>query len=114
MLSPMNTHTDGFNSHRLSESDAILTMRDMGLNFQSIKNESTRKRIQRAMTRHCDNMNKWNRAVDECKSYRTKRKGGQNKLLGPKRTLLELQAAYRESLIPQDLKEQVYQRYHKF
>lgn len=42
MFSPQEAHTDAMNSHRFSESDAFFTMRDMGLNFQTIKNEKIR------------------------------------------------------------------------
>ena len=114
LFSPHDTNTDRMNTFRFSESDAFFTLKDTGLNFDSIKDDKQRKRVQRAMERHCDNVTEWASTVDKCQERRTKRKTGANKLLGPKRTLLELQNEYKESVIPQDIKEQVYSRFQKF
>ena len=66
------------------------------------------------MERHLDHVSSWMNKTELFETYRSKRKAGANRILGPKRTLIQLQNRYRESILPDELKAQIHQQCQNF
>ena len=62
------------------------------------------------MERHIDHVQCWVGNNEHFETYRSRRKTGQNRILGPKRTLIDMQNRYRDNILPLDLKMQLEQK----
>lgn len=107
--SPIKT-VDGQTTYRLSEMEPkspVYMLGNFAQNLQNMKNEARKQRAKRAMERHIDHVECWIGNSEHFETYRSKRKTGQNRILGPKRTLIDMQNNYRDNVLPLDLKAQI-------
>lgn len=73
------------------------------LNYQTIGDPQQRKRVRRAYRKHSSNVLDWANTIKRFKEMREKK--GKQKIMGPKRSLVELQEHYQNSILPDELQE---------